>query len=145
MRSGALITAGIALHAGRATWAVPGSVRNAMAKGPNELIRRGEAALVTSAEHVFEDVTPPMVWEDSAPEATESLPGIAEEELAILLRLDDVPAPPEVLLRDTDLNSGRGALVLTRLEVRGYARRDLTGYAISASGAKVRNRLLDRA
>jgi DNA processing protein len=141
MRSGALITARYALDFNRHIWAVPGSVRNPMAAGPNELIRRGEASLVTEVEHIFEEVSPPMVWdrrsEDSGP-----LPGVEEDEMTILMRLDDSPLTPDDILSDTELTPGRGALVLTRLEVRGFARRHPLGYELTESGARVRERLV---
>ena len=54
IKSGALVTARLALDANREVFAVPGSVRNVMAQGPNELIRRGEAALVTHVDQVLE-------------------------------------------------------------------------------------------
>ena len=138
MKSGALITARIAIDANRFVWAVPGSIRNGMAAGPNELIRTGQGALVTSCKHVCDDVAPGLVWEEgsnSRPLAAESL---SEEEKIILLTLDDVPVSPDRISRATDLSHGTVALALSRLEVRGFASRRSGGYEISGGGSKVR-------
>jgi DNA processing protein len=59
-RSGAMITARLALDADREVFAVPGSARNAMAAGPNELLRRSQAGLVTEAAHVLEEIAPEL-------------------------------------------------------------------------------------
>jgi DNA processing protein len=57
-KSGALITARIALDANRSVFAVPGSVRNPMAAAPNELIRTSQASLVTHFKHITDDLCP---------------------------------------------------------------------------------------
>ena len=54
-RSGALITARLALDQGRDVFAVPGNIDAPMSRGTNELIYRGEAKLVRSADHILEE------------------------------------------------------------------------------------------
>jgi DNA processing protein len=56
-RSGALITARQAAEAGREVFAIPGSIRNPLARGCHRLIRDG-AALVESAREVIDALTP---------------------------------------------------------------------------------------
>ncbi|MEX0590716.1 MAG: DNA-processing protein DprA, partial [Xanthobacteraceae bacterium] len=56
-RSGSLITARLALEAGREVFAVPGSPMDPRAGGTNRLLRQG-ATLVTSAADVIEVLTP---------------------------------------------------------------------------------------
>ena len=58
VRSGALSTAAWAHRLGRVLMGVPGPVTSAPSEGVHELLRRGEAHLVTTAAHVLELVGP---------------------------------------------------------------------------------------
>src|SRR5699024_1072619 len=61
--SGSLITARMALAAGREVFAMPGAVNNPLARGCNHLIRDG-AKLVETAGDVFEDIIPVLADAD---------------------------------------------------------------------------------
>lgn len=63
--SGSLITARLALEAGREVFALPGSPNNPLARGCNQLIRDG-AKLAETASDVFEDVAPALAQCDTA-------------------------------------------------------------------------------
>ena len=134
--SGALVTARLALDSNRSVFAVPGSVRNPMAAGPNELIRTSRAAVVTSPAHVFEELAPAMVWEDSAEEPDASV--VNDNELKVLRALDDEPSSIDRLSLLTALKPGELSITLSRLEVRSLARRSYGGYEITSAGARVR-------
>ena len=54
-RSGASITARLALEQGREVFAVPGRITDLMSAGTNGMIRRGEAKLVTSVSDILEE------------------------------------------------------------------------------------------
>jgi DNA processing protein len=136
-KSGALITARLALEANRDIYAVPGSVRNAMAQGPNELIRTGQASLVTKAEHIFEDLVPGLVWD--APRADPRRPpALDDDESAVLFAMDDAGNAPDRLCRTLSLRPGRLGLILARLEVRGLVTKRITGYELTRAGARAR-------
>ena len=134
--SGALVTARLALDANRLVFAVPGSVRNPMAAGPNELIRTSRAAVVTSPTHVFEELAPALVWEGASeqPSATD----IGATELTVLRALDDMPSSIDRLALLTGLKPGELAATLARLEVRSFADRSFGGYGITSPGARAR-------
>ncbi len=139
LKSGALITARIALDANRSVFAVPGSIRNPMAQGPNNLIRTCQAKLITEVSDILEDLAPELVW--GAADGRGVVPGnlhLEESEIEVLTRLDDVPASPETVRASTGLTHGALALALSRLEVRGLVLRRRGGYEITNAGARAR-------
>jgi DNA processing protein len=135
MQSGALVTARLALDANRAVYAVPGSLRNPMAVGPNHLIKSGTASLVTTFADICDDLAPRLVWPGEAPAKQSTC---TEREREVLSALDDVPAAPDRIARSLELPAGELALTLAKLEVRGLVFKSRGGYAISSTGARVR-------
>ena len=135
-KSGALITARRAIDSGRSVWAVPGSVRNPMATGPNELIRAGQAALITSLDHVFEELAPRLIWEDHR--TVGPPPDLEEDDAIVLSALDDVPTSVDRISRAAGFDGGRLALALARLEIRSFARKVSLGYTLTEAGARAR-------
>jgi DNA processing protein len=136
--SGALVTARLALDANRNVYAFPGSVRNPMARGPNELIRTSRAALVLGVEHVFEDLAPHLAWERPPTPRRGPAESLAPDDEAVLGALDDAPLAPDRLGSVTGLAPGRVAVALARLEVRGLAGRSGGGWLITGAGGRVR-------
>ncbi|MBW3594485.1 MAG: DNA-processing protein DprA [Actinobacteria bacterium] len=136
-RSGALITARYALDANRGVYAVPGSIRNPAAVGPNELIRTGNASLITSADDLFEDIAPGLVWEDSDGPLGRA-PTLDAVEQAVLLQMDDGPNPMGRVSADVEAPPGKVALTMSRLEVRGLIAKRITGYELTDAGVRAR-------
>jgi DNA processing protein len=139
-KSGGRITARCALDANRVVFAVPGSIRNPLAEGPNELIRTSQAALVTDVSHIFDDLAADLV-PNVAPAgsgASGAEVTLSEIELSILGYLDDVPSPVDLVAVEMELPAGQVALALSGLELRGLAGRHPVGYFISSQGARVR-------
>ena len=139
LKSGALITARIGFDAGREIFAVPGSARNAVGVGPNELIRRSEATLVTEPKHVFEVLAPATIWTDPYQPGDRIQLDRGEER--VLHTLESVPATIEEVagaLAGPAMPPGEIMLVLSKLELRGLARRTRTGrYEITEAGLRV--------
>ncbi len=139
LRSGALITARCALDADRSVFAVPGSFRNAMAAGSNDLIRRSEAVLVTEVAHIFDELAPQLAWNDAPKRTLEPAQvEVTPLEGEILDLLDDAPATPDRICSELRQDVGAVALALSTLEVRGLALRKRGGYEITTAGARAR-------
>jgi DNA processing protein len=104
-RSGALITADLALEEGREVFAVPGEITSALSAGTNALLRLGATPLTSAADVLeafgLEAAGPPALPAGASP-VLERLPATADE-LARALRLD----------------AGRLAALLVELELAG--------------------------
>jgi DNA processing protein len=111
-RSGALITADLALEEGREVFAVPGEITSALSTGTNDLLRLGAGPL-TSSKDVLDlfDLAPPAVSEAE----------VGAEAAKVLERLRDGPAGADELTRSTALDAAAVAAALTELELVGLA------------------------
>jgi DNA processing protein len=111
-RSGALITADLALEEGREVFAVPGEITSALSSGTNDLLKLGATPLTTAA-----DVLDVFGLASTDAESVE-LGSSAE---AVLTRLRDGPASADELARATGLDAGALSSALTELELAGCA------------------------
>ena len=111
-RSGALITADLALEEGREVFAVPGEITSALSSGTNDLLRLGAAPLLSSA-----DILEIFGLAASEPERVDLTPTAD----AVLTRLRDGPTSADELVRSTGLEAGALASALTELELAGRA------------------------
>jgi DNA processing protein len=103
-RSGALITADLAVEEGREVFAVPGEITSALSAGTNALLKLGAAPLTSAA-----DVLASFGIE----------PEPAQGEPSPLLQL--LPATADELVRRTGLGAGEVARALVELELAGRA------------------------
>ena len=110
-RSGALITADLALEEGREVFAVPGEITSALSVGSNRLLRSGATAL-TSAADVLETF-------GIEPESPPAPPDLSDPATRILARLEVEPAGADALARALELDPGDLAAALTELELAG--------------------------
>jgi DNA processing protein len=141
-RSGGLITARQALDSNRHVFAVPGSVRNPLAAGPNELIRTSQATLVTDAQQILEELAPGLVWGGIAGGGPPvGQPSMNPKEARVLLFLDDAPVALDRVCTDLGLTLGEAAIALAALEVRNYVAKRPGGYVVTDAGARVRTSL----
>lgn len=109
-RSGALITADLALEEGREVFAVPGEITSALSAGTNALLRTGATAL-TSALDVLEAF-------GMAPRPSEP-PPLGPGAASVLERLREGPAAADELSRALALPAGDLASLLAELELAG--------------------------
>jgi DNA processing protein len=111
-RSGALITADLALDEGREVFAVPGEITSALSSGTNDLLRLGASPL-TGAADVLE-----LFGLEQEPAAAVDVSPAAD---TVLTSLRDAPASADELARTTGLDAGALASALTELELAGVA------------------------
>ena len=133
--SGALVTARLGLDANRSVYAVPGSVRNPMAAGPNLLIKTSQAQLVTSFEDVVEDLFGSLGHVGRERRGTRAH-GLDADEAAVLGALDDEPVGLDRVVEVSGLPHGRVAVIAATLELGGMATRSRGGYTITRKGAE---------
>jgi DNA processing protein len=136
IRSGAMVTARLGLEMNRSIYAVPGSLRNPMAAGPNALIRTSQAMLVTEVTHLFEDLAPSLSMAAVTP-TTSAQHRCTDEELGVLRALDDAPLPLDRVVGTSGLPAGRAAVTLAQLEVRSLVVRTGGGYVVTEAGGRV--------
>jgi DNA processing protein len=109
-RSGALITADLALEEGREVFAVPGEITSALSAGTNRLLAVGAAPLTQ-----VEDVLRSFGFErEQAPPTV-----LGESAAAVLARVRDAPLGADELALAVGLDAGALAAALTELEVAG--------------------------
>lgn len=109
-RSGALITADLALEEGREVFAVPGEITSGLSAGTNRLLALGAAPL-TQVEDVLRTFG---IEQTEAPAAH-----VGEPAAQLLARLRDTPAGADELAREMALEAGPLAAALSELEVAG--------------------------
>jgi DNA processing protein len=109
-RSGALITADLALDEGREVLAVPGEITSMLSKGTNHLLRLG-AVPVTCLGDVLAVL---------GVEPVSVTPCVLAPRLdAVRTAVADVPAAADELVRKTGLSAGDVAAALAELELAG--------------------------
>jgi DNA processing protein len=111
-RSGALITADLALEEGREVFAVPGEITSALSAGTNRLLRLG-ATPVTSPADVLESF--------GLVAAEASRPALGPDAERVLERLRDGAIGADELARTLQLDAGALAAALAKLELAGLA------------------------
>jgi DNA processing protein len=101
-RSGALITADLALEEGREVFAVPGEITSSLSAGTNALLKLGAAPLTSAADVLASFGIEP----ESAPSESSPL-------------LDLLPATADELVRRTGMGADEVARALVELELEG--------------------------
>ena len=112
-RSGALITADLALEEGREVFAVPGEITGALSAGTNRLLQLGATPLLAA-----DDVL--AVFGLTAPVAV--APEVGDAARAVLEALRDEPRGADELARTAGIAAAELAAALTELELAGAVR-----------------------
>ncbi len=125
LRSGALITARQALDQGREVFAVPGSIRNPVARGCHHLIRNG-AKVVERVRDVLEELAGslgvPIASAELRGEERAPAPRLDEDSLRALACLGYEATPIDVLVARAGLTADALSSILLSLELDGYVR-----------------------
>jgi DNA processing protein len=119
-RSGALITARLALDLGRDVLAVPGAPWQSGAEGTNLLLKDGAVPLTCAADALVALGIDPGAGRTDDP----AVDGSARRVLAALRR---EPASADVLAARCGLTSSAAAALITELELKGLLVRELDG------------------
>lgn len=121
--SGSLITARLALAAGREVFAMPGSIHNPLARGCHQLIREG-AKLVETTEHILEEIAgnldgfrPEAAL--AAPAGPESVADDDDDHACLLAALGGGPARIDELVERTGWCPDAVSSTLLILELEG--------------------------
>lgn len=147
-RSGALITAGLALEQGRDVFAVPFPIDSPAGAGGNRLIRQGTAQLVTSPWDIAAEYAPNLrrqldrltveaAWKETdAPRETSAaavpeeshramtLPdGLPEDQTKIWQAVADGAATADEIIKQTGLTPSEVVAGITMLEIEGLLQR----------------------
>ncbi len=109
-RSGALITADLALEEGREVFAVPGEITSALSAGSNALLKAG-AAIATSAADVLDAFG--LAAPDPQP------PVLSGAGKTVLDQIRDGPHSVDELVRAMGIDAAAVAAALTELELQG--------------------------
>ncbi len=114
--TGARITIEYALEQGRETFAVPGNLYRRESRGPNKMIQRGEAKLVTCVADILEELNLTMVAQQ---QEVRAVAPENETESAILKLLSAEPVHVDELGRLTGLPIATVSSTLALMELKG--------------------------
>jgi len=121
VKSGALITAELALEQNREVFAVPGPVNSPKSQGTNQLIRDG-AVLVSSADDVIQELAPQLrqfLHEREQPEVPADL---SESEQCVFQALGGTAKHIDLLAAELGQPTSAVLATLLTLELRGLVR-----------------------
>ena len=118
VKSGAMITARLALEQDREVFAVPGSIFSPQSRGTNSLIQEG-AKLVQRVEDVLEELNLTMVPQQM--EMKELIPA-TDTEAALLRHISKEPVHIDEVCRQSGLPVATVSSVLAMLELKGLVR-----------------------
>ena len=117
IKSGALLTAQLALEQGREVFAIPGNISSKGSQGTNWLIKNG-ATLVSRAEDVLEELKNVFSNETEEPKKDISF-SLSEQEQKVYHLLSAEPAHIDLIARESQLTTPQALSLLLNLELKG--------------------------
>lgn len=133
-RSGALITARLAMEYNREVFAIPGRLQESTSVGTNALIRDG-ATLVTCLEDILDELgelgshlkalhkPPPSLFDTDAaksPEPNNVAVQLSSSEMTVLNAVGKEPITREALVESCGIAVGETMAAITSLELKGF-------------------------
>ncbi len=128
-RSGALVTANLALEQGREVLAIPGSVESKFSHGPNDLIKQG-AVPVTSVEDIMANFRWHKSEVISRPDRDLSI--LTADGRMLFGYVSVQPVHIDELARKSGLSPARTSELLLNLEIKGFIMRNPGNYVVKA-------------
>ena len=127
-KSGSLITASLANQYNREVFALPGRINNLQSYGTNELIKKGEAKLVTSVDDIIEEFGysqgKTVLKKDDRKSIMQNL--TREEEIVYTCLLTEAKFLEQISL-ETQISSRRLISILPMLELKDLLSRESDG------------------
>ena len=120
LKSGAMITAGLAGDYGREVMAVPGSVDSPLSRGPHQLLKDG-ARLVEVAEDVVEALG--ILLAAVPTERPRQDVAVSGDETAVLEALTYQPRHMDEVVAESHLATAQVSAALMMLEIKGLIKR----------------------
>ena len=124
IKSGALITARLALEQGRDVFAVPNNITKVSLSGTNHLIRRSEAKLVEIVDHILEEY-------QMEPTQRQMHFDFNENENSMLSKLSDGGKTMDELVVETSMKVPHLSEILTNLSLKGAVREEGNKWVLS--------------